>query len=351
MTSLTQTAYYTRKTINWIILAVILYFILRFLLTVAIAVFLAIFPPKGPPPNHIFGKLPAVKFPTQTASPSGQLTFRLETIEGGVPRASDAATVYFMPKSPANLLALNKTQEFAGSLGFDNTPIQETKNIYRFADLTFPLRRLRYDIVSNNFIVRYMYEQDTSVFLNPDFPSASVATANTLEFLETNNLRVADLKGGNTGVTYLKLVGNTLVPVLTPSEGNAIRIDIFRNPIGGMKVVYPDPTQGPVSVIYSGAKEKAKKIVQFAYTFWPVDYQTSGTYALKKGTQAWQELQQGSGYIAAYPKTSTSVVVRNMYLAYYDTYDPQTYLQPIFVFEGDDGFIGYVSAIDPTWIE
>ena len=44
-------------------------------------------------------------------------------------------------------------------------------------------------------------------------------------------------------------------------------------------------------------------------------------------------------------------VVRNVSLAYYDSVIPQNYLQPIYVFEGDGNFIGYVSAIDLFWVE
>lgn len=351
MASLTETAYYTRRAINWAILVLIAYIILRITWGITVAVWLALFPPQPPPPNHLFGRLPAIKFPAAQSTPSAQLTFRLETIEGTVPRASDAAAVYFMPKAGANLLALNRTQDFANRLGLDPTPKQVTKNIYRFDDSDYPLRRLRYDIVTNNFILRYGYEFDTSIFTEHNLLGVDAALSLATSTLQTYNLYVEDLARGTNKMTFLKLVGEAFTPTTSLSQADAIRIDFYRQPIGNIRVFPPNPDEGSVSFIYSPTTNEKKKLLQFAYTFWPVDYQTFGTYPLKTSTQAWQELQSGTGFIARYPRSGTVGTVRQVYLGYYDSYDPQTYLEPIFVFEGDNGFLGYVEAIAPQWTE
>ena len=123
MASLTETAYYTRRAVNWGILAVIAYIILRALWSITSTIWLAAFPPKAPPPTHAFGRLPALNFPQQ-ASPSAALEFRLETIEGTVPKASESARVYFMPKSAANLLAIpSKTQTAKASIALMIRPL------------------------------------------------------------------------------------------------------------------------------------------------------------------------------------------------------------------------------------
>lgn len=350
MSSLTETAYYTRRTINWIILGIFGYIILRMFFGILIMLWAVIFPPKAPPPNHAFGKLPALTFPAQ-ASPSGQLVFQLETIQGAVPKASESATVYLMPKSAPNLLALTKTQDFAKKLLFDPTPIQESKNIYRFNDPEFILRKLRYDIVSNNFIVRYNFEQDLSIFVDKHLPLNDSAKQEVLNMLESYSLQKDDLDEENGTITYLKLNGDRLIPTTSLSQSDAIRIDVFRKPIGEMRVFTPIPDEAPVSVILSGSEMIKRRIIQFAYSYWPVDYETTATYSLKTSTQAWDELQQGLGYIARYPKDTSTALVRSVFLGYYDSFDPQTYLQPIFVFEGDNGFMGYVPAVNPLWIQ
>ncbi|OGG24336.1 hypothetical protein A3A79_04085 [Candidatus Gottesmanbacteria bacterium RIFCSPLOWO2_01_FULL_43_11b] len=350
MASLTETAYLTRRAINWAILTVIAYVILRFLWGIFLSLWLTVFPPKPPPPNHAFGKLPTLAFPTPSASPSGQLVFRLETIEGSVPRASESAAVYFMPKSPPNFLGIPKTQEFAKRLGLDPTPIAESKNIYRFQDPDTPLRRLRYDIVSNNFILRYEFGLDTELFPSQNLPLPDAAIAEARSMLQTHDLYQEDYVGGEVNTAFLKLIGNQLVTTSAASGADAIRVDFFRKLIGQMRVLSPTPDQAPISFILSGSRDNKKRILQLAYTYWPVDYKTFATYSLRTSLAAWQDLQSGNGYIARYP-TGTTVVVRNIYLAYYDSLEAQTYLQPIFVFEGDGGFLGYVPAVNSDWIE
>lgn len=351
MATLTETAYQTRRAINWSILAVISYIILRISWSLLVVVWLYFFPPKPPPPTHAFGVLPTLKFPGTSASPSASLTFRLETIEGSVPRASESAAVYFMPKTAANLLALNRTQDFAKRLGFDINPIQETKNIYRFNDPDFLLRTLRYDIVSNNFLLRYAFEQDTGIFSEKNFLSSDALLVESRNILQTYDLYVDDLEKGTSRAMFLRLVGDKLVPTTSLSVADAARVDFFRREIGNTKVVTPHPDVGPISFIFSGSVNDKKRLIELRYTYWPIDYQTIATYGLKQSSQAWQELQSGSGYIARYPKTGTVAVVRNISLAYYDADTPQTYLQPVFVFEGDNGFLAYVPAVAPPWIE
>lgn len=350
MANLTETAYYARRAINWSILAVIGYIFLRISWAIFLIVWFILFPPQAPPPNHAFSTLPPVKFP-QAATPSGQLTFQLETIQGGLPETSPSATVYFMPKPPPNLLGLNKAQEFASAMQFDPAPIQESRNIYRFNDPRDPLRRLRYDIVSRNFIIRYAFEQDASAFLSKNLPLDNAAIEESIALLQSYDLYPDDFKKGGTIVTYLRLLNNRLIPTTSLSQADALQIGFLRKHIGDTPVITPNPDEASISFIYSGATQSQKRIIQFAYTYWPVDYQITATYALKTSATAWEELTGGGGYIARYPINTQTAVVRNIYLAYYDSFEPQTYLQPVFVFEGDYGFMAIVPAISPEWVE
>jgi hypothetical protein len=352
MASLTETAYYTRRTINWSIIVIVGYIILRISWSILFNVYLAVFPPQAAPPNHAFGKLPAVKFPPPIASPSAQLIFQLQTIEGSVPHASPSAFVYFMPKTGSNLLALSTAQNFAKRLGFGTTPVPlpDNKNVYRFDDQTSPLRHLWYDIVSSNFAVQYSFGQDAALFLEHNLPTAQGAEQESKNLLQTYSLYPKDFVGGDISITYYKVGGDKLIPVSSQSQADAVRIDFFRPNIASTKVISSQIGVGPISMVFSGSRNSKKRVLAFSYTYWPIDYQTTATYALKPSSQAWQELQSGNGYIARYPKTAVATV-RNVYLAYYDSLEPQTYLQPVFVFEGDDGFLGYVPAVDSEWIE
>jgi len=293
-----------------------------------------------------------IRFPKPTASPSGQLVYQLQTIEGTVPEASVSANVYFMPKAGSNLLALSEAQDFAKRLGFSPTPISspDNKNIYRFDDPELTLRHLWYDVVSSNFILRYDFQQDAGLFLNNEVPTAQEAQQEATLLLETYDLFPKDYKNGTVTVTFYQVNNNSLVPVGSQSQADAVRVDFYRPHIASTPVV-TGASGGPISIVLSGSTNTSKRILQFTYTYWPVDYQTTATYSLKTSAQAWQELQNGSAYIVQYPEHAQIITVRNIFLAYYDSFDPQTYLQPIFVFEGDEGFIAYVPAVNPEYID
>jgi len=63
-------------------------------------------------------------------------------------------------------------------------------------------------------------------------------------------------------------------------------------------------------------------------------------------------MQGGKGYIANLGESqSGNIVIRNVSLAYYDADQPQNFLQPIYVFEGDNNFIGFVPAVSSQWME
>ena len=349
MTNLTETSYYARRAINWLILGVIAYILLRIIWAIMISAIMYLFPPKAPPPNHAFGVLPRVKFPDQ-ASPSATITFKLETIEGNVPRASESATVYFMPKQAANLLALPRTQQFADKLRFNPKEIQETKNLYRFNDQEFPLRTLRYDIITNNFTLQYAYGYDQSIFTRETL-TTDAAMQEAKNFFSNNSLMPSDFSQDNFSASYLTLVGDRLTDTPSITQANATRVNTRRSNIGGVPIYYPDPEISPISIVFSGSPIEKKKILSVSYTYWPIEYQTHATYKIKQSQLAWQELQKGGGYIAHYPKEGTTITVRSVHLGYYDSVTPQTYLQPIFVFEGDDGFLGFVPAVSPPWVE
>jgi hypothetical protein len=281
------------------------------------------------------------------------MQFSLETITGGLPKfASDSAVVYFMPKDPPNLLAITKTQDFAKKLEFDPTPFQETRTIYRFQDLQFPLRKLQYDIVSNNFVMKYSYEQDTGLFTEGTIRDQNVAIQDAIEFLKNNQIYKTDFEHGSRKVIKQRLVGFLLIPTDNLSTTDAMQVNLFRGSVNSLAVVTPNPDEGQIQILLSGAKTPKKKILEVIYTYWPIDQQTAATYSLKPIESAWQELQSGGGFIAKFPiNGETTATIRNIYLAYYDSFEPQTYLQPVYVFEGDHEFTAYVHAINPEWVE
>jgi hypothetical protein len=61
------------------------------------------------------------------------------------------------------------------------------------------------------------------------------------------------------------------------------------------------------------------------------------------------DLKSGN-YWTAKDITDSNVTIRKMYLAYYEPTTLTNYLQPIFVFEGDNNFVAYVSAVTSKYV-
>lgn len=349
MTTLTETAFFSRRFIRWGIIGFIGFIILRILFFMALDAYRRAFPPPLLVPNNALGKLPKINFP-QTASPSGQLTYTLRTIEGAIPEASEAAIVYFMPKQRSNLLSLSRAQEFVNRLGFTTTPRQVSDTGYRWIDLRNPLRTIEMDVVNNHFELKYNFGFDLSLFAARRVSSPLQAGGEILAFFQKLGISSPDLDTQNPQITYLKLVGDKLEPTTSQSQADAVRVDIFRRGYFGLPTVTDTTQEANVVFIISGSAETDKRIIYAKFKHWTIDNQTIGIYKLKSATTAYNELIAGQAYYARLPN-ETSIAITNVRLAYFDSVYPQLFMQPVFVFEGEPGFTAYVTAVAPPWIE
>ena len=98
-------------------------------------------------------------------------------------------------------------------------------------------------------------------------------------------------------------------------------------------------------------REDDKQFVSLEYNYFPVELETSAVYPLISVAEAWQRMQKGGGFVAKSTPGTESVVVRDVYLAYYDSDIPQQFLQPVYVFETEDEFLGFVPAVADAWVE
>lgn len=350
MATLTEAAFYSRKYIKLGIIAFVAFIILR-LLFGAFLDFLRSSFPTTIKANNAFGKLPAIAFP-QSASPSAEISFTLQTITGTIPEASSTARVFFMPKERINLLSLSKAQTFIENLGFTTSPRQITDTLYRWIDIQNPLRTVELDIVSYKLHLTYLYQHDLTLFTTRKIPDQREAISQSIAFLRKLRLNNADLDTNFPRVEYLKLVGNMLQPSTSQSQADAISINFFRRKYDGFPLVTDTPTKSNVSIIMSGNQAEEKKFLELNYNYWPVENSSPAIYKLKTSETAWREFLDGKAYIAQLPKDNlTNVAITDIYLAYYDGSISQFYLQPVFVIKGDGDFFAYVPAVAAPWIE
>ena len=134
-------------------------------------------------------------------------------------------------------------------------------------------------------------------------------------------------------------------------EADFIRINLTRPNINERPIMDPHPPRALISGLFSGISRQGSKLVSVEYTYFPVDQEKYATYPLKTPEQAWEKVKNGDYFLAAYqPSKNNEVKIRKVSLAYFNPPKVTRFLQPIYLFEGDQNFKAYVPALPPEWI-
>lgn len=348
MITLTQASITSRKAIRYSIYGIIAIVILRGIILTGISIYKRIFPTPPPPPTVAFGKLSKIPFPERTKT---NLNFALETPEGGLPTFPLTVNVYFMPKTSSNLLSLDYAIDKAGRLGFDPTPEQTTESLYKFKHKNAS-SSLETNIITGSFSLSYDLNADpTPLSSKPPLPE--LAKNNVKTFLSSASLYPKDIEEGTIEGKYLKTQAGGFITALSQSDANLVRVDFFRRNYSDLPVVTPTAKEGNVWFMVSGIRDRGKDVIAGEYYYFPVDESQSSTYPIKTGDTAWQELTSGNYYPASLGTTTEgeNIKIRKVYLAYYDAGVYTEFFQPVYVFEGDKDFVGYVPAITSSYYE
>lgn len=346
MATLTEASIIARKSIRYSIYGIIAIVILRGILLSSIALYNKLFPAPPPPPTVAFGKLSKIPFPEKNKH---NINFSLETAEGGLPTFPLTTNVYFMPKTASNLLSLDYAIDKATRLGFDENPEQTTESLYKFSHKNAPAT-LETNIITSSFSLSYDLNSDPSpLSVKPPLPELARNSIKT--YLTPATLYPKDLEEGRIESKYLKTQGGGFIPALSQSDANLVRIDLFRKNYNELPLVTQTPDEANVWFMVSGIRDRGKEIIAGEYYYFPVDESQSSTYAIKTGDMAWQELIAGNYYPASLGTTvdGDSIKIRKVYLAYYDAGVYTEFLQPVYVFEGDKDFVGYVPAVSADY--
>lgn len=348
MTTLTETAYYTKRFLTGLVFLIFLLIVFKISLNYYRTYQASKIPPPEPTPQPVFGKLPALKLPTH---PRRTTNFRIETLAGKIPEMPKMGTVYFVPPRPAfTFFTKERAFSFAKKFGFTDKPIVLSGEEYQWTDPQLPGRTFVLNIFTNNFTLEYNFATDSAIFSNFQLPTTKEAEKFARSFLSSKNIMPKDLSKGEITSEYLIFDGRSIKKAPNASEANLIRVNFFRQNINNLPVLTEEYNKGLVSFLISGSRVEKKKVLKLEYTFWPVDLENSATYPLKTGEEGFEELKAGGGTIILGGE-QTEAIIRNVYLAYLDTKQHQDFLQPIFVFEGDGGFVAYVPAIRKEWTE
>jgi hypothetical protein len=353
--TLTETAYYSRIIVKYGLGILIGLVILRGSLIMSVSVYRQIFPPPPPEATVKYNKLPPLQFPQVSNLPE-TLTYKLETPDGSASienfkskPAPIQAKVFFMPQPNPSLLALERSKERAQTLGFTEEPEILGENIYRFRNSN---QAATLDIHATTQAFRYYRSLDSLTGSETPPTSTSVALSSITGLYKAESLNL-EMTEGNPKFTFLKLTVGGFSKVNSLSEADLVRVDLFRKDLDELPVYTSDPDQAPIWGIVSSSAGQSSSVVELNHRYFPTEREEFSTYPIKTSLEAWQELGQGKGAIAKLgDNPSGNITIRRIYLGYYDnTLGTQKFMQPIYIFEGDGGFIAYVSAVTGDWMQ
>lgn len=346
LTNITQMG---REAVKYILVGLVVLMVGRVVLSTLVSLYKALNPEPPPPPTVGFGLLPAIKFPSQKASDKPK-SYKLETANGKLPYFGDRAKVFFMPQSSPSLLADQRAKEIASTYNFVFQPSILDERTYRWQRSTPLETTLEMDIQNYSFQLRTDYLTRPELIVNVLPPDERTAVAQVKSFLDRAGLLAEDVATASAMTTYLKSLGSQLEPAVSVSDADFIRVDLNRTPVDDEYFMYtPEGYKGIISAVLTGVFKDNANIVELDYHYYPADTDWPETYPLKDIKLAWQELQNGEAFVVD-KGDKEEAVIRNIYLGYFDSYEEQEYLQAIYVFAGDGGFLAYVSAIDSKFI-
>lgn len=370
-------------------IGVVAIIVMVILIRVGLNIYDSLNPPEKDLPTQTFGVLPPLDFPPNAAD--NNFTYTLQTTTGELPATfpdgstliPDRLNVFPIIESPPNFLNLENAKKKVANLAFisetgDTVPeIQLTDPYYEWNEQLGFKRKIVFNINSFDFKMTSNYLSSLTVLAAKNIYDELSAIGVARGFLQSVQLVPKDLDIAKTEtrnnplhyVTYPEIYsiesgpeGNTLVRATSLSKTQVIRVDFYQKDIeydlntgakderskkAHMKIpiVYPKPPYSTMSFWIASGKTDAM-VTQAFFTHRDIDItQNEATYAIKTPEEAFNELKAGKAYIAAYWGNDSNIIIKDVYLAYYFGEDSKDYLMPVYVFEGKDGFFGYVRAL------
>lgn len=305
---------------------------------------------RNPPyvePTVRYGVIDKVFFPEKEFQ---KKEFEYELPNDTFPKYKDQAKVYVIYRSKSIIGALEEGKKTAATMNFLSEPKETGIGIYVFNDSNTG-RSLTMNVLQSSFKLSYPYLTDQLLLNSEQMPNKEQAISTATNFLEQTGKLSPDLVEGEKKVSFWKINFDGLKEVTALSEANIIRVDFFRKKlVDDFQVVAMEVGKAPVSILISGSSVAAKKVVEVNFQHVNVDTSeaSSSTYPIISSKEAFENLKMGN-YWPAKDNSSNKVIIRKIYLAYFEPVNLTQFMQPVYVLEGDGGFVAYVRAVTDTY--
>ncbi len=284
-------------------------------------------------PDNRFGTLPKPNFIVNSLS-SSNYSYSLDTQTGNLPtNLPKIIKVYFIPPLEASFLAPDRARTLALDLGFSNGPEILSPTQYKFTDTTNG--QFIMDLNTGNF--KYERIATDSGKLQETIDTQTKIADDFKSFLQSKNLLKDQIKSGHTQVTYDKTI---------QKDSQSATISLWQDNIDEFPVVTNKLTEGLIKGTVNKNTDKLLKYTKLDYIYWQIDKNSFGTYLLKTPQEAFSDLKNGAGNIVIEPK-NPRVSITSIYLAYLLSEDYTPYLQPVYVFQGEQ-FASFIPAIQES---
>lgn len=306
------------------------------------------FPTPPPPPTVSFGKLPAIDFPLNATRQT--LTYTINTLTGKLPVFPDRMKVFKMIPAKSSLSSLEDATTMVSQIGFTQNPVSLSDTIYRWSDVNPPYKNITFDIITHGFtLFSDFLSTGSAIFSAHNLGNENNAISTSQNFLQSLSLFPSDIDINKTQTFLFSVTNSGLKPASSLSETQIIRVDFSQKDIDSFPIYYPHPPYTTMNDLV-GAGEDQSQVVEAHFFHQDVDQNTSATYPIASASAALSDLKRGKGYIASYYGNNALISIKDIFLAYYMSDNNQSFLMPIIVFEGDNGFFAYVSAVKDAWI-
>lgn len=341
MANLTVTATVTRKiiTIGGITIGASLLLLLIY--NVGLVVYRVIFPPKPPSAFVAFGKLPPVDL-SEGYSPPVNVTYRIETVSGELKELKIDMKVFTIEVAEIRFGDESRTNSWASNLGFVLPAQSKTDSVATFASKDGS-RTLKLGIIDQKATIDSDYVNDVNIIAGKhEDEGKALSVANKI--VSVFGLPESEYPKGNIVYTKYKIDNGKLVKSNELSVTNLIQVAYHRGHIDKAPVVYPRAEKSKVWVLTTNGGAPAASI-----DITKLQLYKFSTYPLKGINRAFEELKAGkAGYNMEFKGDVFDI--REVVLGYLDTVGYQPYLQPVYIFKGNDGVAAYVSAVSDAFI-
>ncbi|OGD86915.1 hypothetical protein A2870_00310 [Candidatus Curtissbacteria bacterium RIFCSPHIGHO2_01_FULL_41_11] len=342
MSTLTEAAIFSKKASIWLAISVVVLIFLMIFFGVAGSIKNALFPAPPLPATVAFGKLPRMDLSEGYKSASST-TYSLETVSGDLPVLPGGAKVF---EISANVLSFGSIEDLktkASRIGFSGQS-EEIAGKVKFTDPQDSNRVLLMESVTGNFTLRSNYATDQSIITSKP-QSLEDAIEKASRFLLEFGLLEIEFPAEKIKTEFIRIDGNSLTKVQSLSAANLVQVDFFRGDLDKLAVIWPRDTSALTSVLVSQLK-----VVSADLNLQPIKKDSFASYPLKGVSKAFEDLKAGNAAFVR-PIKNSDITIVDVKLGYVESSKNAEYLEPVYLFLGQDDQIGYVPAVSDLWLK